>query len=574
MADLNTSKDAPLSTDIHRLGDLLGETLRRLGGKRLFETEERVRTLCKQLRSKHSPEVERELKRLLHSLDLDEAVGVIRAFAVYFQLVNIAEQHHRIRRKRFYELHTPDSPQDGSIAEGLRRIEASGAVSRKEMQRVIDRLEIVPVMTAHPTEAARRTLLEKHRRVADLLNEFDEPALPPRRREELQMRLAAEIESIWQTDEVRQTQLTPLDEVAGALYYFDSTLFDSVPTLMEELERRLAENFPGVRLRDGATPLRFGSWVGGDRDGNPNVEPETTWHTLRLQQRLVLRKYRDAVAALSRRLSESSRYSTGSDEMLASIERDAAELPVTAAIVAEQNPEEPYRQKLTFIHARLLNTIERNEELESALRIEQPNELISIRPALPIIAAVKAAESAPKSVYRTGRALWEDLRLVRDSLRAAHSSCAARDVDRLMRQVAVFDLHLATLDIRQHSDRHTAALAEITRGLGLPKDYSRMDETERNDWLTGELLTPRPLVATDARYSAETTETLNVFRVVRRCQDEISQPAIRTCIVSMTRDVSDLLAVLVLAKQAGLVDCGLRIADCGLPAATAPQQSA
>ncbi len=548
-----TDKDAPLRGDIRRLGDLLGETLRRLGGKRLFETEERVRALCKQLRSKHhSPEVERRLKRLLHSLDLDEAVGVIRAFAVYFQLVNIAEQHHRIRRKRFYERHTPNAPQGGSIAEGLRRIKASGAVSRNEMQRVIDRLEITPVMTAHPTEAARRTLLEKHRRVADLLDEFDEPELPQRRREELETRLAAEIESIWQTDEVRQTQLTPLDEVNNALYYFDSSLFDSVPTLMEELERRLAENFPGVRLRDDATPLRFGSWVGGDRDGNPNVEPETTWHTLRLQQRLALRKYRDAVAALSRRLSESSRYSSASAEMLASIERDAAELPVTAAIVARQNPEEPYRRKLTLIHARLLNTIERNEELESALRIERPNELISIRPALPIIAAVRASESAGKSVYRTGQALWEDLRLVRDSLRTAHSSYAARDVDRLMRQVATFDLHLATLDIRQHSDRHTAALAEITRGLGFPNDYSRMNETERARWLTGELLTPRPLVATDARYSAETTETLNVFRVIRRCQDEISLSAIRTCIVSMTRDVSDLLAVLVLAKQAGL----------------------
>ena len=547
-----TDKDAPLRGDIHRLGDLLGETLKRLGGRRLFDTEERVRALCKELRSKHSPEAERQLKRLLHSLDLDDAVGVIRAFAVYFQLVNIAEQHHRIRRKRFYELHTPSGPQRGSIAEGLRRIAASGAVSRNEMQRVIDRLEIIPVMTAHPTEAARRTLLEKHRRVADLLNEFDEEALPARRREELEARLAAEIESIWQTDEVRQTQLTPLDEVANALFYFDSTLFDSVPTLMDELDRRLAESFPGVRLRDGAAPLRFGSWVGGDRDGNPNVEPETTWHTLRLQQRLVLRKYRDAVAALSRRLSESSRYSTASAEMLASIERDAAEMPVTAAIVERQNPEEPYRQKLTFIHARLLDTIERNNELETALRIEQPNELISIRPALPIIAAVKDSESAGKSVYRTGQTLWEDLRLVRDSLRETHSSYAAREVDRLMRQVAVFDLHLVTLDIRQHSDRHTAALAEITRGLGFANDYARMNETERDKWLTGELLTPRPLVATDARYSAETTETLNVFRVIRRCQDEISQSAIRTYIVSMTREVSDLLAVLVLAKQAGL----------------------
>lgn len=551
------AKDAPLRNDIRRLGDLLGETLKRLGGKKLFETEEQVRALCKQLRAEPSPATERRLKRLLHGQNLDEAIGLIRAFSVYFQLVNIAEQHHRIRRKRFYELHTPDEPQRGSLANALRQIKTenaslSAAEQRKRLQRVIDRLEISPVMTAHPTEAARRTLLEKHRRVADLLTAVDDSNLPPRRRDELQAALAAEVESIWQTDEVRHAQPTVLDEVNNVLFYFDSSLFDSVPKLMEELELRLEETFPGVKLKDGAAPLRFGSWVGGDRDGNPFVKPETTWDTLRLQQRLALRKYRNAVQDLSRRLSESSRYSTATPELLASLEKDAAELPVTAGIVAQQTPEEPYRRKLTFIHARLLNTLERNEELDAALRIERPNELISIRPALPIIAALGKSKSARKSVYQTGRQLWADLQLVRDSLRAAKADYAARDVDRLMRQVAVFDLHLATLDIRQHSQRHTEALTEITTALGLPKSYSQMTEDERTTWLTEELSTPRPLVATDARFGEETTETLNVFRVIRRALEEISNAAIRTYIVSMTREASDLLAVLVLAKQAGL----------------------
>ena len=548
----DTNKDVPLRNDIHLLGDLLGETLKQFGGRRLFETEERVRALCKQLRTKHAPEVERELRRLLQSLTLDDEIGVIRAFSVYFQLVNIAEQHHRIRRKKHYELHSPEEPQRGSIAATMREIRRSGRVTRRQMQEAIDRLEILPVMTAHPTEAARRTLLEKHRRVAGLLDEFDGKELSARRRVELRERLAAEIESIWQTDEVRQTQLTPLDEVSNTLYYFDSTLFDAVPRLLEELEQQAERQFPGVRLRDGATPLRFGSWVGGDRDGNPNVKPETTWNTLRLQQRTVLRRYRDAVNDLSRRSSESERYSTASAALLASLDADAAQLPITAGIVARQNPEEPYRKKLTFIHARLLNTLERNEDLEAALRIETPNQLISIRPAMPIIEALGGSKSAGKSCYRTGRQLWEDLRLVRDSLREAKSEHAAREIDRLMRQVAVFDLHLATLDIRQHSARHTAALVEITRALGLERDYGRMNEAERVEWLTAELSTPRPLVATDARFSEETTETLNVFRVVRRALEEISESSIRSYIVSMTREVSDLLAVLVLAKQAGL----------------------
>ncbi len=559
MPQATRPQDAPLRADIRRLGDLLGETLKRLGGERLFEIEERVRALCKELRSEHSVATEKRLKKLLHGLSLDETIGVIRAFSVYFQLVNIAEQHHRIRRKQFYELHTPDQPQRGSIAGTLQRLRQGSAGSKErqdQLQRVIDHLEIVPVMTAHPTEAARRTLLEKHRRIADLLSAFDAENLASRQRDELQAQLAAEVESVWQTDEVRHTQPTVLDEVNHGLYYFDATLFDALPELLEELERRLEENFPGAKLRDGATPLRFGSWIGGDRDGNPFVTPEITWETLRLQQRLVLRKYRNAVADLGRRLSESSRFALPTDELRRSLKYDARQLPNTAADVARRNAEEPYRQKLSYIYDRIENTLQRNEDLKSALRLAEPGALISIRPGLPIIAALSKSGADTANVYRAGAELWEDLRLVRDSLLAAKAAHAARSVDRLMRQVAAFDLHLATLDLRQHSERHTAALAEITRALGYPHDYARMNEGERLDWLTHELETPRPLIATDARYSAETTETLNVFRVARRALDEISQSAIRAYIVSMTRDVSDLLAVLVLAKEAGLFRIG------------------
>ncbi len=554
MSRADQSKDAPLRADIRRLGDLLGETLKRLGGERLFETEENVRALCKQLRGEHSAANDRKLKRLLQRLSLDETIGVIRAFSVYFQLVNIAEQHHRIRRKRFYELHTPDQPQRGSLAETLRRLRRESA-DAKELQQVIDRLEIAPVMTAHPTEAARRTLLEKHRRIADLLAAFDAENLASRQRAELQARLATEVESVWQTDEVRHTQPTVRDEVNYGLYYFDATLFDAAPALLEELERRLEENFPGVELRDGAAPLRFGSWIGGDRDGNPNVTPEITWETLRLQQRLALRKYRDAVADLGRRLSESSRFAPATDELRESLKDDANRLPATAKDVVTRNAEEPYRQKLSYIHARIENTLHRNRDLESALRLTEQHTLISIRPGLPIVAALTRSGADMANVYRDGAALREDLRLVRDSLRAGQADYAASAVDRLMRQVATFDLHLATLDLRQHSERHTAALSEITRGLGL-RDYARMSEDERVEWLTQELTTPRPLTGADARYSAKTTETLNVFRVARRALDEISPSVIRTYVVSMTREVSDLLAVLALAKEAGLLPGG------------------
>ncbi len=347
-------------------------------------------------------------------------------------------------------------------------------------------------------------------------------------------------------------QPTVMDEVSNGLYYLDATLFEAVPTVLDELERRLQENFPGTKLRDGAAPLRFGSWIGGDRDGNPFVTPEVTWETVRQQQRLVLRKYLAAVAERGRRLSESSRFAAASDELRASLAADAEALPTTAAEVTKRNPEEPYRQKLSFIYARLENTLRRNQDLAAALRLDLPGGLISVRPGLPVIAALTGSDITTASRYRTGDELWEDLRLIRDSLRADQAEHAARDIGRLMRQVSTFDLHLATLDLRQHSDRHTAALAEITRVLGL-ESYAQMGENERVIWLTQELSSARPLVAPDARYSAETTETLNVFRVARRVLDEISPRAIRTYIISMTRDVSDLLAVLVLAKEAGLV---------------------
>jgi phosphoenolpyruvate carboxylase len=536
------SSDAPLSDDIHLLGDLLGATLRRLGGQRLFELEERVRTLCKGLRARRSSAAEHRLRRILAGLDLDETVGVIRAFSVYFQLANIAEQHHRIRRKRYYELHTPDEPQRGSIADTFRSLAAAG-VDKTRLQSVLDGLDLRLVMTAHPTEAARRTLLGKHRRLADLLALRDE-AHAPRRRKEIELLIAGEVESIWQTDEVRRAQLSVLDEVDNGLYYFDATLFDAVPVLIEEIERRAAEHMPGVALRDGAAPVRFGSWIGGDRDGNPFVTPEVTWEALRLLQRQALSKYVTEAGELRWKLSESSRYAPASPELAASLESDAKALPTVASDINRHHAGEPYRLKLSYVCARLENALARNDSMASALAVPR-DRLLSVRPRLPEVDPARPS-------YRNGDELWADLRLVRDSLRASGAVHAASYVDRLMRQVATFDFHLATLDLRQHSERHTAALTEITRSLGIDPDYSAMDEAARVAWLTTELGSLRPLLGIDVRLSEETVETLNVLRVARRALAEISPRSIRTYVISMTRSASDLLAPLLLAKEAGL----------------------
>ncbi|MEZ5566438.1 MAG: phosphoenolpyruvate carboxylase [Gammaproteobacteria bacterium] len=567
----SSDSNLPLRNDIRLLGDLLGDTLKRLGGKKLFDVEERVRALCKQLREQQRRSMpvaatERQLKQLLHGLSTADAISVIRAFSVYFQLVNIAEQHHRIRRKRYYELHTPDQPQRGSIANTLQQIKAaypdSGtAAFRRRLQSVLDQMDLVPVITAHPTEAARRTLLEKHQRVARLLTELDDPTIPDRRRSGVSRHLAAEVESIWLTDEARHSNLQVLDEVNNALYYFDTTLFDAVPNLLEELDLQLQLNFPGVSLReDNRPPLRFGSWVGGDRDGNPNVTPEVTWKTLCRHQRLTLRKYLQSIAALSRRMSESERFAPPNRALLASIERDRRAMPDTAAEIFRRNPEEPWRQKLSFMYRRLEQTLARNTALlgtsdaPGALGRVTPRELIPIRPSTGLI------NTTPYSGYSRSDEIEADLRLVRDSLSASKAELAASHVNRLLRQVRVFGLHLAALDLRQHSARHVAALGEITRGLGERPDYAHMDEAARFSWLIEELQNPRPLVAADASYSPATTETLNVFRVARRAVDQISRQAIGSFVISMAQSASDILAVLVLARQAGLdVSSGLHI---------------
>lgn len=514
-------KDFPLRADVRMLGQILGDCMVRHGGRELFETEELIRGLSKSLRRglnrsdgrRSTPA--RELLALLRSLDRKKAIGVIRAFAVYFQLTNIAEQHHRIRRRRYYALETPNEPQPGSLAHLFTRLARSGA-GAGALSGVLERLAVEPVVTAHPTEAVRRSVLEKHRRIADLLSELDRRDLPPLAREQVVHTLEKEVESIWLTDELRRYQPEVLDEVSNALYYFDDVLFDAVPDLIEELHR-VAALVPGLVLAEAKAPLRFGSWVGGDRDGNPHVTAEVTWETLNRHRALVLSKYRKAVDDLGARLSESERHCPPRPRLVEALERYQRKFPDLASRVLLRNPHEPYRQMLGYVRERLERT---------------------------------ATGSREEGAYHLEKDLYEDLSQIEESLRANGTQSASL-VTRLMRQVSTFGLHLAKLDLRQSAARHTEALSEITRELGLAP-YGDRREAERVEWLTSELSTPRPLLSSEARPSESTRETLAVFRMARRALDELSPRAIGTYVISMAKDVSDVLAVLVLAKEAGL----------------------
>ena len=514
-------KDLPLRADVRKLGEILGDCMKRHGGRELFETEELIRGLSKSLRRgfhrsdgrRSAPA--RELLALLRSLDRSKAIGVIRAFAVYFQLTNIAEQHHRIRRRRFYALETTEQPQPGSLAHLFARLARFGADARALLG-VLERLAVEPVITAHPTEAVRRSVLEKHRRIADLLSELDRRDLPPLAREQVVHSLEKEVESIWLTDELRRYQPEVLDEVSNALYYFDDVLFDAVPDLIEELHR-VAGLVAGLALPEALAPLRFGSWVGGDRDGNPHVTAEVTWETLNRHRALVLSKYRKSVDDLGARLSESERHCPPRRRLVEALERYQEKFPDLASRVLLRNPHEPYRQMLGYVRERLGRT---------------------------------AVGSREEGAYPSEKELYQDLSQIEESLRANGTQSASL-VTRLMRQVSTFGLHLAKLDLRQSAARHTEALSEITRELGLAP-YGKRREAERVEWLTSELSTPRPLLSSDARPSEATRETLDLFRVARRALDELSPSAIGTYVISMAKDVSDVLAVLVLAKDAGL----------------------
>ncbi|MGH9388073.1 MAG: phosphoenolpyruvate carboxylase, partial [Vicinamibacteria bacterium] len=514
-------KDLPLRADVRRLGEILGDCMKRRGGRELFETEEHIRTLSKSLRRgfHQSPGRRsgpaRELLTLLRSLDRKEVIGVIRAFAVYFQLTNIAEQHHRIRRRRYYALETPEQPQPGSLAHLFTRLARSGA-DAGALSSVLERLAIEPVLTAHPTEAVRRSVLEKHRRIADLLSDLDRRDLPPQAREQVVHSLEKEVESIWLTDELRRYQPEVLDEVSNALYYFDDVLFDAAPDLIEALHQ-VAARVPGLVLAESIAPLRFGSWVGGDRDGNPHVTAEITWETLIRHRALVLSKYRKAIEDLGARLSESERHCPPRPPLVEALERYQEKFPDLARRILLRNPHEPYRQMLGYVRERLEWT---------------------------------AAGSRETGAYHSEKELYQDLSPIEESLRANGTSSASL-VTRLIRQISTFGFHLAKLDLRQSAGRHTEALSEITGELGLAP-YGERTEAERVEWLTSELVTPRPLLSRDSRPSEATRETLDLFRVARRALDELSPISIGTYVVSMAKDVSDVLAVLVLAKEAGL----------------------
>jgi len=523
MTELAAGQRSPsnhlLRRDVRFLGNILGEVLVHQGGRELLEHVEKIREMSKSLRAEFLPELYDEFVNTVKTLEPEIRHRVIRAFAIYFQLVNIAEQNHRIRRKRDYERSTGEAVQPGSIENVVQELKQKN-LSVDEVQRMLDDISLELVMTAHPTEATRRAVLDIHKRIADDVMELDNPTLTYREREKLREKLLNEVLTLWQTDELRDRKPTVLDEVRNGMYFFHETLFDVLPDVYEELERCLTKFYPD-RQWHVPTYLRFGSWIGGDRDGNPSVTSGITWKTLHMQRNLVIYKYENIIRSLMRQMSFSTTIVNVSDELLSSLREDCANVELRTA-EPWTNEKEPYRVKLTYMLQKLQNM--RDEDFKGT-----------------------------NKRYHSADELIADLKLIDRSLRHHFADYVAdTHLKKFIRQVELFGFHLAALDVRQHSQEHENAMTEILAKAGVSENYAALSEEAKISLLHGLLGDMRPLLHETAELSDSTKECLDVYRTIYKAQAEFGADCITSYLISMTQGASDILEVMVFAKEAGL----------------------
>lgn len=502
------SPHTPLHADVRLLGELLGAALREQEGVALFETVEQVRALAKDARAGRGSR--EELTRTLKRLSVDEALNVARAFAHFLGLANIAEQHHRIRRRRDYQRAPEEPAQRGSLAESFPRLIAAG-ISPDALREAVEALHVELVITAHPTEVVRRTVRRTQRRIAELLAERDRTDLTPNEREGLTRALAAEVTSLWLTNEVRREAPTPIEEVKWGLVAFEQTLWDAVPRSLREMDRALRAA-SGAGLPLDAAPIRFGSWIGGDRDGNPNVTPLVTAQAVMLARWMGADLYRKEIELLRGELS---------------MHRATAEL---RARLVDASAPEPYRALLKPVVERLHAMRERMASLVQQGAPYQPH----------------------SADYEDAASLAEALMLCYRSL---HETGAGRVADGrlldILRRIPTFGLSLARLDLRQEASRHTDAIDAITQAAGLGS-YAEWDEAARQEFLHAELSAAtqviRAAIAARTTFGAEVDDVLESLRGAAI----LPRDALGAYVISMAARPSDVLGVYALQEGAGL----------------------
>ncbi len=517
--------ERPLVEDIRLLGRILGDVIREQEGVAAYELIEQVRKLSVTFRRDADTDADKALKKLLKSLSGDQTVSVIRAFTYFSHLANLAEDRHHIRRRAIHE--RAGDTQEGSIEVALSRLRWAG-ISTRTISATLAHAYVSPVLTAHPTEVQRKSILDAERDIAQLLTARDEikshalavnasrDALTPRELAANEAQLRARVMQLWQTRLLRFTKLTVADEIENALSYYESTFLREIPKLYADLERAL-----------GSQPvhsfLRMGQWIGGDRDGNPNVSADTLEYALRRQSEVALRHYLTEVHYLGGELSLSAMLVDFTPEMRALAERSPD--------INEHRLDEPYRRALTGVYARLAATLKDLTGREAA------------RHAV-----------APQNAYLAAGDFLADLRIIEASLRANHGGAlVAQRLHPLIRAVEVFGFHLATVDLRQSSDKHEEVIAELLAVARIEPTYSRLDEVAKRELLLSLLNDARPLRVVGAAYSDHARGEIAIFESAKRMRQLFGAQAIRHYIISHTETVSDLLEVLLLQKEVGLM---------------------
>ena len=504
----------PLRNDVRTLGALLGQILREQSGNSLFERVEQVRSLAKRART-GDPRAFETLVKTLGELSVGEALPVARAFSLFLTLTNVAETHHRLRAHPDEEM---QGPIVGNCSATFGQLIQKG-VSKDELHDAVSQLQVELVLTAHPTQVVRRTLLQKYNALTELLGQRDRGAALSETA--LTEALKREITSIWDTDEVMRKRPSPVDEAKGGLNVLEQSVWQALPLWLRRVDDALREH-TGRGLPLEAAPVRFGSWMGGDRDGNPNVTSDVTRWTLGVQRQAALRKHLEELRKLQQELSISQRRADVPDSLYRSLEADAGEVPLDEGR-RRQFQDEPYRLKIAYMMTRMGWLL---EDLESG--------------------------DPYRSGYTSERFV-ADLDLIDGALRESGFEEAAEHSNLWRARILAraFGFHLATLDVRQHSRIHEQALTEILRLAGVTENYAALDEAEKLRVLQAELANPRPLLTRGAELPEAAERVLETFAVIRdsiRAEPE----SIRCYIVSMTHAISDLLEPMLLAKEVGL----------------------
>jgi phosphoenolpyruvate carboxylase len=516
-------KDAPLKEDIRLLGRVLGQVLREQEGDAVFDVVETIRQTAVRFRRESDAQSGAELNRMLKKLTRDQTISVVRAFSYFSHLANIAEDQHHNRRRRAHLL-AGSAPQQGSVAYALSRLDDAG-VPGTAVRRFFGNALISPVLTAHPTEVQRKSILDAEREIARLLAERDHPLTQKELARNAQL-LHACIATLWQTRMLRYTKLTVADEIENALSYYRITFLRELPALYEDIQAEVAAHFPQRPVdADKQMPpfLQMGSWIGGDRDGNPNVNAGTMKHALVRQSTTIFDFYLDEVHALGAELSISS--------LLVGVSPELQSLADASPDLSDHRKDEPYRRALIGLYARLAATA---RALGAAHVLRQ--------------------EVGPAAPYGEAAEFTRDLSIIAASLASHHGAVLAKPrLESLRHASEIFGFHLATLDMRQSSDVHERVITELFARTEASVDYAALAEDAKVSLLLEELGKPRLLHSPYVAYSAETESELSILRTAHEVRKRYGERAIRNYIISHTETVSDLLEVLLLQKETGLL---------------------